>query len=1228
MTDTNEKWLARVAEIASAFLKVRATDPNSVNRISAFAQTLSRDAIAAGYEEMAHVSGNLHETLIVLSSSDAAYGEQFIRTLRETVEHIASLAQAIGTSVGLQNGASKVSDLNWIFSTASLEALIREAAEESVQILIKEEHEREAKEAEKMLHENYNPASMFSFVSTSELLEFGPAILAWQEKAREQQSGSDEPKEFSIENLVSAFLGNPLDQEDPTNTDEAPAKEVANSPVDSSPAPPLEEVAVAPEAVEEGIAPEAIAPPPAPPLEEVAAAPEAVEEGIAPEAIAPPPAPPLEEVAVAPEAVEEGIAPEAIAPPPAPPLEEVAVAPEAVEEGIAPEAIAPSPAPPLEEVAVAPEAVEEGIAPEAIAPPPAPPLEEVAAAPEAVEEGIAPEAIAPPPAPPLEEVAAAPEAVEEGIAPEAIAPPPAPPLEEVAAAPEAVEEGIAPEAIAPPPAPPLEEVAVAPEAVEEDDLTPVPLQGDPGLMADFLTEASEHLEGGNAALLGLEKNPDDEEKINELFRAFHSLKGVAGFLGLSQMGKVGHVSESLFDMVRTKEIELTPEVLDVAFEAVDMLEKLRLHIADALAKGGLLVQEPSAAAFVNRVERAMKGDFSRDDTPPTPLKKAVVPTASLEEAPSPIFEEDDLTPVPLQGDPGLMADFLTEASEHLEGGNAALLGLEKNPDDEEKINELFRAFHSLKGVAGFLGLSQMGKVGHVSESLFDMVRTKEIELTPEVLDVAFEAVDMLEKLRLHIADALAKGGLLVQEPSAAAFVNRVERAMKGDFTKHGQAIPSPQTPQTPQIPDSTQKPRAQTQNTPEKSENTMGHERVRESIRVDQERLQEMIDTIGELVLAENMMVQNDTGIQVDDTDASKKFHTLHNVTRQLQELSTAIRMVPISTLFQRMARLIRDLSRRSQKKVVFESSGGETELDRGYVDKLTDPLTHMIRNSVDHGLEMPEERIKAGKNPAGTITLRAYHQGGSVHIEIIDDGAGIDAQRVREKAIARQLISEKDVLSEQDILNLIFMPGFSTREQVTEVSGRGVGMDVVKRNINDMRGQIYTSTTPGKGSFFRIALPLTVALIEGMLVTVGKERFVLPVLSISEVVRPAAEDIHTVAGFGEIIRVREKHIPMYRLNRVFKIPNATEKITDSWTIIAHYAGREIGLMVDDLLGIQQTMIKSLTQSDIDTGGLSGGCILADGHVGLIIDVSSVVSMANSDPTSMRMSPGPSIRIE
>jgi two-component system chemotaxis sensor kinase CheA len=388
---------------------------------------------------------------------------------------------------------------------------------------------------------------------------------------------------------------------------------------------------------------------------------------------------------------------------------------------------------------------------------------------------------------------------------------------------------------------------------------------------------------------------------------------------------------------------------------------------------------------------------------------------------------------------------------------------------------------------------------------------------------------------------------------------------------------------------------------------------IREAVKVDADRLDSLIDTIGELVIAESMVSQSVELRSTASPQLRSYITQLRKITRELQEMGTSLRMVPVKPTFQKMARLLRDLAKKSGKKVEFVMSGEDTELDKTIVDNIGDPLIHMIRNSVDHGIEeSPRKRLEAGKDEVGHVHLRAYHKGGNIYIEVQDDGRGLDRAAILAKGIERGLIREGENVSDREIYNQIFQPGFSTAKRITDVSGRGVGMDVVKRSIEGLRGQVEIMSEPGMGTIFTIRLPLTLAIIDGMVIRVGNDRYIVPTLSVVQSIRPDAGNLSSVLNRGAMLSVQDRLIPLFRVARLFDIEGAVEDPLRGTVVVVEDNGKQTGLLVDELLGQQQIVIKPLGELLQGTTGLSGGAIMPDGKVGLILDVAGLVRLATS----------------
>ena len=387
------------------------------------------------------------------------------------------------------------------------------------------------------------------------------------------------------------------------------------------------------------------------------------------------------------------------------------------------------------------------------------------------------------------------------------------------------------------------------------------------------------------------------------------------------------------------------------------------------------------------------------------------------------------------------------------------------------------------------------------------------------------------------------------------------------------------------------------------------------TVRVDTRKLDNLVDMVGELVIAQSLVQQNPNLTSMIDQKLIRDFSQLKRITLDLQKIAMSLRMVPIRHSFQKMIRLVRDLSKKSGKRVELRLYGEETEIDRNMVDTLYDPLVHMIRNSMDHGIESPQDRKEKGKPEIGEISLRAYQKGGNIVIEIEDDGQGLNKARILAKAKERKIISEENSLTDFQIDNLIFEPGFSTAEKITDVSGRGVGMDVVKRVIEKIRGKIEIYSVEGKGCRFVIRVPLTLAIMDGILVKIGQERFIIPTVTIKETLRPAPEDVFTVGKKEEMVKVRNSLLPLIRLNNLLNIQSNDQKPWEGLVVVVENDGIQKGLMVDDLLGKQEVVIKNLGEKLKTVRGVAGGAILGDGQISLILDVNGIFEIYRGKTT-------------
>ncbi|MFT3868952.1 MAG: chemotaxis protein CheA [Nibricoccus sp.] len=631
-------------------------------------------------------------------------------------------------------------------------------------------------------------------------------------------------------------------------------------------------------------------------------------------------------------------------------------------------------------------------------------------------------------------------------------------------------------------------------------------------------------------------------------------------------------------------------------------------------------------------------------TPSTPAKAAPGASSSAEITPAVddgLAASDVVLDLNLEENRELLTEFHAEALDHLQQIEAALLALDEQPDDPEALNSIFRSFHTIKGVSGFLHLTPMHTLTHEVESLLDLARNRKLRLNSTIITEVLRSRDAVQAMVQQITAALENGTLPSQVIPVSHLMRAVKRLAVPDSSSTAPVIvptvdsvpPAPvaiaddedEDDTTPPVapvlhfnetsPAIPAAPHAETAPTPKSAEAkpaaaTQGKSGSSSTVRVNTEKLDSLMDVVGELVIVQSQLNESARCLDGENTALARNIAQFGRLTKELQHTSMSLRMIPIKPTFQKMERLARDLARDFGKKVTFNVSGEDTELDRTVVEDIGDPLVHMVRNSLDHGLETRAERATTGKPEAGIVSLKAYHEGGNIVIELGDDGRGINPDKVLAKARKQGLVSETAQLSKEEILNLIFLPGFSTAEKVTAVSGRGVGMDVVRRNIEKLRGKIEIESEVGKGSTFRIRLPLTMAIIDGLVVRVGDDRFILPSTSVQMALRPAKEALSTVQGRGEILDHRGKVLPLHRLHRRFGIAGAVENPWEAIVVIVESNGKANALLVDDMVSKQEVVIKPLGGFLQNLAGISGGAILGDGNIALILDPGSLFAAA------------------
>jgi two-component system, chemotaxis family, sensor kinase CheA len=578
-----------------------------------------------------------------------------------------------------------------------------------------------------------------------------------------------------------------------------------------------------------------------------------------------------------------------------------------------------------------------------------------------------------------------------------------------------------------------------------------------------------------------------------------------------------------------------------------------------------------------------------------------------------------------------IATFFDEAQEHLESIEEMAMALDSGREDPELLNSIFRAAHSIKGGSGTFGFTQLAEATHEMETLFDALRKGRGRADASTVRLLLDACDAfkghLARLKegdrghdpaMDAARASLSGYRAGDAPAAAEPKGPAEESF---FAAVEEASPA----SAPARPASeayglfdAPAPAAPTSAAPDKfgffeplpggagSAEAARARAEQSSIRVSVEKIDRIVNLVGELVIAQAMMQQSVATLAAEkDENLTHSLATLDRNTRDLQQAVMSIRMMPMEFVFSRFPRLVYDVSTRLGKKVHLRTLGHETELDKELIELLIDPLTHVVRNAIDHGIEPPEERKRAGKPEQGTVAMRATHRGGSVIIEVTDDGRGLDRERILAKA--RELgIAADESMSEEQVWGIIFEAGFSTAKEVTDVSGRGVGMDVVRRNITSLGGNVFISSVKGEGTTITIQLPLTLAVLDGMIVSVADEQYIVPLEFVAEAFKPAPSDIRTIVNKPSLVAVRGEQLPIVRLEDVVKLPPSTAERAQPLCLVVEVDDRRAALLVDSLIGQQQLVVKSLDANLHAVPGMAGATILGDGRVALILDVSAV----------------------
>ena len=673
----------------------------------------------------------------------------------------------------------------------------------------------------------------------------------------------------------------------------------------------------------------------------------------------------------------------------------------------------------------------------------------------------------------------------------------------------------------------------------------------------FFEESFEGLDVMETGLMDLDLGAADDEEINTIFRAAHSIKGGAGTFGFTDIASFTHVMETLLDEMRDGSRDVTREAVDLLLISVDCLREM-LSATDA---GDEIDQERKST-----IQQDLETLLAKGSNTSTNESTPVVSEDSVEEPSSALWK----------------------------------INFAPHPHLFKTGNDPVRMFRELENL------------GELTSSVDTSKLPPFTELDPEESYLAWELELQSECSEAEILEIFEwvdeDCDLTISKISDTNVVAETESVATENISKTEATAPEKSAPEK----SSQEKPADKKK----RANKSAGSESS--SIRVGTDKIDALINMVGELVITQSMLSQITENFQPENLERLREgIDELEQHTRELQENVMQIRMLPISFSFNRFPRLVRDLAAKLGKNIELKMTGEQTELDKTVMEKIGDPLVHLVRNSLDHGIEMPDIRKAAGKPETGILNLNAYHEGGNIVIEIIDDGAGLNKERILSKARENGLVGEDEVLPDEKIHELIFAPGFSTATEVSDVSGRGVGMDVVMRNIRDLGGVVEIKSEEGKGSTFTIRLPLTLAILDGQLIRVGDQVYIIPLVSIVESLQIESENCNSVAGKAELYKLREEYISIIRLHNVLNITPDSTELTKGLLVVAEAEGQKVGVFVDDLLAQQQVVIKSLETNYQKVEGVSGATILGDGTVAMILDMTGLVHLSRKNPLAI-----------
>lgn len=698
----------------------------------------------------------------------------------------------------------------------------------------------------------------------------------------------------------------------------------------------------------------------------------------------------------------------------------------------------------------------------------------------------------------------------------------------------------------------------------------------------FLSEANEIVEGLENDLVLLEDNKSDEDLLNKIFRSAHTLKSSAGTVGFTTMSELNHVAENLLEKVRSGKLDVTPTMITVLLEFLDTVKIMLQNIIDGKGEADGVNNIESLKAKIKAIADGNEIDASVQ----TPTTSSAAPTVKKETS--------------------TQAQAIEEPEKKEESSNGS---------NVFHISMSFKATIFDNGIDPLMFLNDLRDIGTISNLKIDSSNVPPISAledpytcyTQFSLDISTNStLEQVQNIFLFVID---DNDINISDAKVSVQKEDKIETQVAEETKEEKTIEETKSQEETKEEIKTEQAKPQTSAAKSQASSSVKVQ-APSTVRVDTRKLDSLMNLIGELVIAQSRIMQLTQSLDIDN-GLKEAVSSMDRTSRQIQEEVMNIRMMPVGPIFNQFHRYVRDLNLELNKEVKLVLKGETTEIDKNMLEQLSDPLKHIIRNSMDHGIERTkEERIARGKPEFGTITMSAAHQEGHVVIEVSDDGNGLNKERIYNKAIEKGLLSKDGKYSDAEIYRTIFSPGLSTAEKITDISGRGVGMDVVRANVEKMKGKIEIKSEEGKGSTFIIKLPLTLAIIEGITFALGEQIYIMPLISIIEQMKVKNEQIKPFEGRGEMIKIRDEYLPLIRLHKVFEIDTHIEDIDNGIVVVVEAGYRRCAIFVDELLDQQQVVIKSLDSAFSKHSGISGGTILGDGRIALIIDIQGLVNIS------------------